>query len=310
MPRYRAQGLGAVFVALAVIAVIAQPQGPAQVRQIRANGTDLSYVEQGAGTPVVFIHGAVMDLRYWDMQRDAFAKQYRFVAYTYRYHGTGPWPDDGKQYSAEIHAADLAALISALKGGPVHLVGLSYGGMLAAMVAMTHPQSVRTLTLAEPGLSSLLAENDEGKAILQEWNKGVEPVIAAMKAGDNAQATRYLSGLVTGTSAEDFDKLPAGLRELLLDNARTLPLLFSAPPPNITCDMLRIIKVPTLVVRGERTPRIFSAINDEVGRCITGSRPVSIANASHPMSYDNPAEFNRAVLDFLSQTSGSPGQRR
>jgi pimeloyl-ACP methyl ester carboxylesterase len=51
-------------------------------RVIRANNTDLSYVEQGKGTPVVFVHGAVSDLRFWDSQRAQFAKQYRFVAYT------------------------------------------------------------------------------------------------------------------------------------------------------------------------------------------------------------------------------------
>jgi pimeloyl-ACP methyl ester carboxylesterase len=63
--------------------------------------------------------------------------------------------------------------------------------------------------------------------------------------------------------------------------------------------MLRAFKAPTIVVRGERTPRIFSRINDEVGRCIAGSKLVVIPRASHPMSYENPADFNRAVLDFL-----------
>jgi len=44
-----------------------------------------------------------------------------------------------------------------------------------------------------------------------------------------------------------------------LDNARTMPLLFAAPPPNVTCESLGGIKVPTLVVPGERTPQIFSS---------------------------------------------------
>jgi pimeloyl-ACP methyl ester carboxylesterase len=78
-----------------------------------------------------------------------------------------------------------------------------------------------------------------------------------------------------------------------------LRYLLAAPPPNITCEMLRGIKTPTLVVRGERTPRIFSTINDEVGRCIAGSKLVVVPNASHPMSYDNPADFNRTVLEFI-----------
>ena len=58
------------------------------MRQLRVNGVDLSYIEQGRGTPVVFVHGAWMDLRYWEQQRQAIAMQYRFIAYTLRYHGT------------------------------------------------------------------------------------------------------------------------------------------------------------------------------------------------------------------------------
>jgi pimeloyl-ACP methyl ester carboxylesterase len=297
MPGYLAQGWIGVLVALTGVVAYGQATGP-QARHLRANGVDLLYTEQGKGTPVVFVHGALSDLRYWEMQRDAFAKQYRFVAYTLRYHGTGPWPDDGKQYSADLHAADLVAFISGLKAGPVHLVGLSYGGLLAAMAAVKEPQLIRTLTLAEPGLFSLLAEKPEGQRVLDQWSKALEPLAGMMKAGDTAGATRFLSGLVTG---EDFEKLPAGLRQILLDNARTLPVAFAAPAPSVTCQMLRAIRIPTLVVRGERTPHFFSRINDEVGQCIAGSKLVVVSKASHPMSYDNPGEFNRTVLNFLAR---------
>jgi pimeloyl-ACP methyl ester carboxylesterase len=202
--RYRAPGLAGLFVAMvSTLSTVgmAQPDKPSPTRHISVNGIDLSYVEQGTGTPVVFVHGAVSDLRFWEPQRKVFAKQYRFIAYSYRYHGTEPWPDDGKQYAAETHAADLAMFISALKGAPVHLVGLSYGGLLAAMVAVKQPELIRTLTLAEPALFSLLAEKPEGKPVLDEWNRGAEPMIAAIKAGDNVQATRHLSALVMGDSA-------------------------------------------------------------------------------------------------------------
>ena len=284
----------------AIASVAAQSEKPPLVQQIQANGADLSYVDQGKGAPVVFVHGAVADLRYWEPQRSTFTRQYRFISYSYRYHGTAPWPDDGKLYSAEQHAADLTAFISELKAGPVHLVGLSYGGTLAAMVAIKDPQLVRTLTLAEPGIFSLLADTPEGQQALDEWTKGAAPMIEAMKAGDNVKATRYLTALVTGGPPDAFDKLPPAFRRVLLDNARTMPLLFAAPPTIVTCEMLSGIRTPTLIVRGERTPRLFVTINDAVGRCIAGSKLVVIPKASHTMSYDNPAEFNRVVLEFVS----------
>lgn len=302
MPRYPALRLSLVFATMAAVVVIAQQNEPAPIRHMRANGVDFEYVEQGKGTPVVFVHGAVSDLRYWEPQRDVFARQHRFVAYTYRYHGTAPWPDDGKQYSAETHAADLAAFLQGLKAGPVHVVGLSYGGMLAAMVALKEPQLIRTLTLAEPGLLSLLAEKPDAAPVVEQWIKGIEPMAAAMKTGDSAAALRHLVALVTGGRPEDFDKLPGPLRQILVDNARTMAPLFAAAPPNVTCDMLRGIKTPTLVLGGENTPVFFSKINDAVGTCITGSKVGVITNATHTMSFDNPAGFNRAVLSFLTQS--------
>jgi len=111
------------------------------------NGVDLSYIDDGVGTPVVFVHGAWMDLRYWEPQREGVAAHHRFAAYTLRYHGTAPWPDDGKNYSAATHAADLAAFIHQLNAGPVHLVGLSMGGRLATMVALEHSDLLRSLTV-------------------------------------------------------------------------------------------------------------------------------------------------------------------
>src|SRR5688572_5576549 len=173
MRHYRS--LGTLLVLVWVAALALQAQSAPQTRQLRANGTDLSYVDQGTGAPIVFVHGAVGDLRLWEPQRDAVAKSHRFVAYTFRYHGTGPWTDEGKQYSPATHAADLAAFISGLESGPVHLVGLSYGGALAALVAVKQPALIRSLTLAEPALFAILADLPEGKPALESWVKGAAP---------------------------------------------------------------------------------------------------------------------------------------
>src|SRR6266567_4277199 len=80
-----------------------------QARQVLVKGVDLTYLDQGTGAPVVFVHGAFSDLRFWEPQRQAVAQQYRFIALTQRYFGTTPWPDDGKHFAATTHASDLAA---------------------------------------------------------------------------------------------------------------------------------------------------------------------------------------------------------
>lgn len=307
MLRYRSLGVFAAFVAVAALTLDAQTEP--QTRQMRANGTELSYVDRGSGTPIVFVHGAVADLRFWEPQREPIARQHRFVAYTFRYHGTAPWTDGGKQYSPATHAADLAAFIEALKSGPVHLVGLSYGGLLSALVAVKQPQLLRSLTLAEPALFAMLADVPDGKPALESWMTGAAPMMAELKKGNALQATKLLAALVHGAPAErvdeHFNKLPPTLRQSLLDNARTLPLLFQAPPESVTCEALRALKVPTLMVRGANTPLIFRKTTEVVGGCIPGSESLVVPDSTHTMSYENPAAFNEGLLRFVQKHRGT-----
>lgn len=271
-----------------------------QMREV--NGINLTYLDQGAGAPVVFVHGSFSDLRFWEPQRQAIAQQYRFIALTQRYFGTTPWPDDGKHYADTTHAADLAAFLRQVNAGPVHLVGISYGGVVATLVALEHPDLLRTLATLEPGLGSLLIDVPEAKPEIEERRKAFQPIVTAAKAGETVQATKLLFDWVNNEGAGAFDKQPETVRQMFLDNARTVPLALSAPrAPAVTCTKLAGVKVPTLVAGGERTRRYYSLINEILVRCIPGSRLVTIPKATHPMSIQNPAAFNKALLQFLAQ---------
>ena len=273
-----------------------------QTRQVLVNGVDLTYLDQGTGAPVVFVHGAFSDLRFWEPQRQAVAQQYRFIALTQRYFGTTPWPDDGKYFAATTHATDLAAFLRQLNAGPVHLVGISYGGVVATLVVLEHPDLVRSLTVLEPGLVSLLADVPEAKPEIDARRKAFEPIGTAAKAGETVQAAKLLFDSVNNQGAGAFDKQPEAVRQMILDNARTVPLLIAAPaPPAVSCATLGGVKAPTLVASGERTRRYYALLSKAVVRCIPGSRLVTIPKATHPMSIQNPAAFNEALLQFLAQ---------
>src|SRR5262245_18716542 len=271
------------------------------MRQVRVNDVDLSYIEQGTGAPVVFVHGAFSDIRYWEPQRQAIATQYRFIAYNARYHGTAPWPDEGQQYSWTTRVADLVAFMRWLNAGPVHLVGLSSGGRVATLVASQYPDLVRSLTLAEPALHELLVDRPEAQPVRDEWTKGIEPIGTALQAGEVVQGTKLFFAWVNNQGPGAFDRQPEALRQMILDNARTQPLARSAPPlPAISRATLGGVQAPTLVVGGEHTLRYFALINEVVVQCIPGSRLVVIPKATHLMSYQNPAAFNEALLHFLA----------
>ena len=270
--------------------------------QLRVNGVDLAYIEQGAGTPVVFVHGAWMDLRYWEPQRQAIATQYRFIAYTLRYHGTAPWPDAGQHYSAATHAADLVAFLRQLHAGPVHLVGLSSGGRLVTMVALEYPDLVRSLTVLEPPIDELLVDLPEAQPVRDAWRQAFEPIRTAAQAGKAIQATKLFFELANYQGAGTFETQPEAFCQMILDNARTVPLQLAAPrPPALSCATLGGVKAPTLVVHGEQTPHYMALISEVVVQCIPGSRLVVIPQATHLMSHQNPTAFNEALLHFLAQ---------
>src|SRR5919202_2923647 len=83
---------------------------PVQPSTVHIGDVDLAYREQGRGDPVIFVHGALEDYRFWAGQLAPFGERYRAVAYSRRYHWPNAQPGDGVTYAVAQHVADLAAL--------------------------------------------------------------------------------------------------------------------------------------------------------------------------------------------------------
>jgi pimeloyl-ACP methyl ester carboxylesterase len=275
-------------------------------KEIEVNGVRLSYVEEGAGEPIVFVHGAFSDLRVWEPVREEVARRYRFIAYTQRYHGVGAWKGDGKEYSTVTHADDLAEFITSLNAGPVHLVGRSGGGAVAMVAALKNPALVRTLTMHEPAaLFALPAESAERKAAREDNAKYASAAREASKAGNSVRAARLFIEGVYELEPSGFDRLPEPTQTMFLDNARTAPLMFGAPPPPaITCDALKTFTRPTLVTQGEKTRVFFKLINAEISKCVPGAQQVSFPNLVHNAPSADPAAFTAALFEFLAKRQG------
>ncbi|HEX9117868.1 MAG TPA: alpha/beta hydrolase, partial [Anaerolineae bacterium] len=115
---------------------------------VEVNGAQLAYEAQGEGEPLVFVHGSLEDYRSWHGQMARFAERFHVVSYSRRYHYPNAPAGDRRDYSAALHAEDLAGLIRALDLGPrVHLVTSSYGGYVSLVMAARHPELVRSMVL-------------------------------------------------------------------------------------------------------------------------------------------------------------------
>jgi pimeloyl-ACP methyl ester carboxylesterase len=273
---------------------------PPPIKQLHANGIDLAYVEEGKGTTVVFVHGANGDWRSWELFRPAVAERYRYVSYSLRYHLPNPWPGDGSDYSYQLHAADLVAFIQGLNAGPVHLVGSSYGGFLVTLVALEHPELLRSAVVNDPGVTELIADMPDGKPLVAERAKSFGEIKEVALAGDNAKAAVLLYDWVEGEKGA-FDKLSGARRERFLANASTMRPMMSQPaPPSISCATLGKVKVPMLVTRGEHDNPFYVLNTDTFASCLPrGNRAAIIPNAAHVMGGNT--AFGEAVLTFLAE---------
>jgi pimeloyl-ACP methyl ester carboxylesterase len=280
-----------------------------EIKQAAVDGATLAYEEQGDGAPVVFVHGCCTDYRTWEAQRQATAPHYRFIALNLRYHGAAPWSDDGSKYSVQTHVDDVAAFIRGLNAGPVDLVGWSYSGPIRLLVALQHPELVHSLAIHEPGSVTFVTDPASLKSAVEDRQAFFAPVIAASKAGDLASVARLVPAGVNN-QPDFFETAAPDIRSMFLDNARTLALFIAAPPPPpLTCDQLRQIKMPTMITRGEATRTMYRIASEGAASCIPGAKLVVIPGARHLAMVQQPDAFNAALLQFLSLVGSQPKAR-
>jgi pimeloyl-ACP methyl ester carboxylesterase len=268
---------------------------PEPRKAVLTNGVELHYVERGKGVAVVFIHGTLGDYSVWDGQLARFAAAYRAIAYSRRHN----YPNTNKlqpNHSAVVEAEDLASFITKLGLGKVHVVGHSYGGYTALVLALKHPELVRTLTLAEPPIVFAGERVEDAKQRL------VKRARAAFAKGDAEDAMRTM---VNSSRDGAYDKMPEPFRKLVLRNAAELEALVTSDNmyPAIDREAVRKIAAPTLLLSGAKSPPSHKLIDDELERLLPekGRRRVIIRGADHGMWFQQPQACREAVLEFLGR---------
>src|SRR5207249_1521785 len=119
--------------------------------------------------------------------------------YSRRYHWPICWTGDGSDYSARLHAADLAALIEALDLDAPHIISASYGSYVALIHALAHPDQVRSLVVAEPPMMRWLARMAGGAELAESFQRETwRPAAAAFARGDLEAGVRIFVDGVNG----------------------------------------------------------------------------------------------------------------
>jgi pimeloyl-ACP methyl ester carboxylesterase len=254
------------------------------------NGTRLFYQVRGTGSVVVLIHGGQLDCRMWDDQFTAFSQHFRVIRYDVRGYGGSFRPE-----MLSSDADDLAGLLDYLKVNKAHITGLSLGGRIAIDFALAHPTRVSSLTLAGPGLSGYEPPGGT-ETDLRMWNI----IKAARDEGPEKATALWLKDPFMAPAMEQARLVPA-LERIARENAHCWlenPVLQRSPQP-VAATRLGEIKVPTLLIIGDRDVPQIKATIETLQKGISGSKKVSIKDAGHMVNMEKPDIFNEAVLSFL-----------
>jgi 3-oxoadipate enol-lactonase len=245
----------------------------------------IAYDVRGSGPTVVLLHGGVLDRRMWDREAEAWSSRFRVVRYDLR--GMGKSADVTGPFSS---VDDLAAVLDAIGAPRAHLVGLSLGAGVALDFALTHPERVDRLVLAGPF---------PGGARVTERPPGLDSLMAAASRGDVDRAAAFAAGMPAFAAPPDKAEWA---RSLVMSNARLFRQSPTAERRMSPPAMARLsdVRVPTLVIVGERDSRDILVATDSLTATIGGAQRVTVPGAGHLVNVWEPDLFTAVVTRFLS----------
>jgi len=251
----------------------------------------LYYEAAGEGPNVVLLHDGLVHRETWDDQFATFAKQFHVVRYDRRGYGKSEVPT--QPFS---NVEDLEAVYAAVLGkGKATLIGCSAGGGLAIDFTLAHPELVEKLMLVGAVVSGLAPS-----AHFLDRGGHYPPEIR----DDTAKAIAYWSTddpyFVAPGSAAAHQRV----RALLTANPQNLRVPWSLlrGPRVPALGRLGEIKAPTLIVIGAEDIPDVHAHGGAIQAGIAGARRVVVRHAGHLVHMEQPDEFNRLALEFLTAT--------
>ncbi len=254
------------------------------------------YEETGEGPPLVFCHEFAGDYRAWDPQVRAFARLYRCITYCHRGFPPSSVPTDPAAYSQDQLIADLLGLLDNLHIDRCHLIGFSMGGNVVLNFAMRYPERCHGIVVVGTGAGSSNRErflSDIERTVDLLRTQGIAGFAEVYARGPTRLP--FLRKDPHGWSVfrkQLEDHSAEGQALTMLGVLRPRPTIFALEP------QLEQLRVPTLLMTGdEDEPCVEPAVF--MKRKIATSGLVVVPQTGHAINLEEPALFNRAVLDFF-----------
>ncbi|MFN8590059.1 MAG: 2-succinyl-6-hydroxy-2,4-cyclohexadiene-1-carboxylate synthase [Thermomicrobiales bacterium] len=263
---------------------------------LAVDGVRFHVSEQGAGAPLVLLHGFTGSGESWWPVVEHLARDWRVVAIDLIGHGHSDAPRDPARYAYERALDDLDALAAAIGISQATWLGYSLGGRLALGLALRHPRRVAALILesVNPGITTVAEREDR--------RRSDAALAARIEADGIASFVAEWQRLPLWDSQRD---LPVAARErqrtIRLGNrphalANSLRGMGQGSQPDHWAD-LAAIRVPTLVIAGERDGK-FARIGQEMAAVIPDATLAIVPGAGHAVHLERPEVYFDLIRRF------------
>lgn len=258
-----------------------------------------AYSVEGAGPPLILIHGIGASRHSWDGLIRHLRGDFRCISYDLRGHGRSPLPSP--PYSLDDLVDDLEALRQELHIERAHLAGHSLGGMIGPAYARRFPD--RVLSLGLYSTAAFRSEDDAAK---------VRGVVAAMRARGIPPVLETLKDrwFTPEFAARCPEVIVRRLQQVIDTNPDVFLSVFDIYANTEMSPWIGEIRQPTLVLTGEQDGGCNPRLNGAIARAMPRSELVILPGLRHAILLEAPELVARPVLDFLrrqSQVRGAAG---
>jgi 3-oxoadipate enol-lactonase len=260
------------------------------------NGLKMEYESLGSGDPMLFIHGALVAATFAPLVREPALGRYRRIRYHRRGYGGSGHP--GRMTDFFEQAADAAALLAHLGVAKAHLVGHSYGGLVALRLALDSPSIVATLSLLEPPMLS----EPVGAAFFEG---PLAPVVGAYQRGEKRRAAELFRDAVGGPDAARTleERLGAEAGEQAVIDADTV---FGTEFPEVAKGLFTAadaprVRTPALSLLGAQSHPLFQESHAFLLARVPGVEGGVIPRATHFLQLEEPAAVAEAIAAFAAK---------
>jgi pimeloyl-ACP methyl ester carboxylesterase len=251
-------------------------------------GRSVAYERTGDGPALVLLHGFTHDSRAWRPQLESLSDQFTVIAWDAP--GAGQSPDPADPFEIGDWADCLAGLLDVTGLERAHIVGLSWGGIVAQEFYRRYPARVDSLVLADTyaGWKGSLPE-----PIPQER---LAACLRDSSLPPSEFVPRYLPGMFSESPTQEVRE---ELAHIMTDFHPLGFRLMAMALANVdTRELLRSIRVPTLLVWGDADARSPMTVALQMRDAIPGARLAVIAGAGHVSNLEQPALFDAEVRNF------------